>query len=285
MIDLLYIDWNVDPALFSIGGVEIRYYSLTWVLAILIGAKYFDRYCRMEGLKQEISESAFMYGALSIILGARLGHCLFYEPEYYLSQPWTIITEFRNGGLASHGAAIGFFTGMWFFSRRNKVPYIWALDRIVIPAGVGGALVRIGNLFNSEIFGTETTLPWGFRFLRSNEWIRDYSPTAAACHPTQIYEALCYMVVFAVAWVMYFRYDIARRRPGVLFGVGLVGIFLSRILIESIKNTQVGFEEGMTLNMGQLLSVPFVLVGAALIWRGFSRAPLEVKPFIAKDKK
>ncbi len=275
MINLLYIDWNVDPTIFSLFGFEIRYYSLMWVAAIWIGAKYFELYCKREGLKPEVAESIFIFGTLGTILGARIGHCLFYEPEYYLSKPWTIITEFRNGGLASHGAATGILIGVWLFSRRNKLPYIWALDRFMIPTGLGGALVRIGNLFNSEIFGTETTLPWGFHFHRSREWVTEYAP--AACHPTQIYEAICYLITFAVVWVMYFRYDLGRRRPGTMFGAGLIGIFLSRIIIESIKNTQVGFEANMTLNMGQWLSVPFILVGIYMVYRGFSRPAIEVK--------
>lgn len=273
-MNLLYVEWNFDPTLFTIFGLEIRYYSLMWVAAILIGAKYFELFCKKEGLKQEVSESIFIYGTIATILGARLGHCLFYEPEYYLVRPWTIITEFRNGGLASHGAAVGILIGLWLFARRNKLPYLWALDRIMIPTGIGGALVRLGNLFNSEIFGTETTLPWGFKFLRSHEWVQDYAP--AACHPTQIYEAICYTITFIVVWVMYFRFDLARRRPGAMFGVGLIGIFLSRIIIESIKNIQVGFESSMTLNMGQWLSVPFICVGVYMVYRAFSRPAVEV---------
>ncbi|MFR9523204.1 MAG: prolipoprotein diacylglyceryl transferase [Rikenellaceae bacterium] len=274
MINLLYIDWNFDPTLFSIFGFEIRYYSLMWVAAILIGAKYFELYCKREGLSQDVAESIFIYGTLGTMLGARVGHCLFYEPEVYLTRPWAIITEIRDGGLASHGAAIGILIGIWLFARRNKLPYLWALDRFMIPTGIGGALVRLGNLFNSEIFGTQTTLPWGFRFLRSREWVNEYAP--AACHPTQIYEAICYLITFGVVWVMYFRYDLGRRRPGTMFGAGIIGIFLSRIMIESIKNAQVGFEANMTLNMGQWLSIPFVLAGIYMIYRGFSRPALEV---------
>ncbi|MFI3316037.1 MAG: prolipoprotein diacylglyceryl transferase [Rikenellaceae bacterium] len=274
-MDLLYIDWDFNPTLINIFGFEIRYYSLMWVAAILIGAKYFELFCKREGIRSQVAESIFIYGTLGTMLGARVGHCLFYEPETYLARPWEIVTGIRDGGLASHGAAIGILIGLWLFARRNKLPYLWALDRIMIPTGVGGALVRLGNLFNSEIFGTETTMPWGFRFHRSYEWTQNYAP--AACHPTQIYEAICYMITFAVVWAMYFRYDLARRRPGTLFGAGLIGIFLSRILIESIKNIQVDFEASMSLNMGQWLSVPFVLLGVYMLYRGFSRPAIEVK--------
>ncbi len=274
MTNLLYIDWNFDPTLFSIFGFEIRYYSLMWVLAILIGAKFFDFYCKREGLKPEVSESIFIYGTLGTMLGARIGHCLFYEPQNYLLRPWAIITEIRDGGLASHGAAIGIIFSLWLFSKRNKLPVMWSLDRIVVAGGIGGAFIRIGNLFNSEIFGTATTLPWGFRFLRSGEWNKVYAP--AACHPTQIYEAICYLITFGVLWLMYQRYDMGRRRPGVMFGSGLLMIFLSRIIVESIKNIQVGFEASMLFNMGQLLSLPFVAFGIFLIVRGFMRPAIEI---------
>ncbi len=274
-MNLLFVDWNFDPVMFSIGGFEIRYYSLMWVLAIWMGAKFFDYCCKKEGVPQSASESIFIYGTIATMLGARVGHCLFYEPEVYLVRPWEIITGIRDGGLASHGAAIGLLIGLWLFSRANKLPYLWSLDRIMVPVGIGGAAVRFGNLFNSEIFGYPTELPWGFRFLRSREWNECFAPLP--CHPTQIYEAICYIITFVILVVMYYRHDLARRRPGVMFGVGLIGIFLSRILIEAIKNVQVDFEEGMIFNMGQWLSVPFVILGIYMIYRGFSRPAIEIK--------
>ena len=163
MLQPLSIVWDFDPVFFSIGSFDIRYYGVMWALAILIGAKLFDNFVKREGLPSSVSESIFIYGTLATIIGARLGHCLFYDPVEYLRQPWTIITGFRDGGLASHGAAVGLLIGLWLFSRRNRLPYIWSLDRIMIAVGIGGAVVRLGNLFNSEIFGTATTLPWGLR--------------------------------------------------------------------------------------------------------------------------
>ncbi len=268
MLDLLYVDWNFNPVMIP-GRFEIRYYGLMWVMAIFIGAKFFDKFCKREGLPQKVSDSIFIYGTLATILGARFGHCLFYEPMEYLPRPWTIITGFRDGGLASHGAALGMMIGLWLFSRRNKLPYLWSLDRITIPVGIGGALVRFGNLFNSEIFGCETTLPWGFRFLRTR-----YADMV--CHPTQIYEALFYLATFAILCVMYYRNDLARRRPGVMFGVCLIGIFVSRILVEFLKFDQVEFEANMLFNMGQWLSVPFVILGGYMVWRGYSRPEQKV---------
>ncbi len=202
MIQPLSIVWDFDPVFISFGSFDIRYYGVMWALAILIGAWFFDNFCKREGLSQEVSSSIFIYGTLATIIGARLGHCLFYDPVEYLSKPWTIITGFRDGGMASHGAAIGLLIGLWLFSRKNKLPYVWSLDRIMIAVGIGGAIVRMGNLFNSEIFGTATTLPWGFEFIRSAKWVHEYAP--AAVHPTQIYEALCYLATFAIlCWLYY----------------------------------------------------------------------------------
>lgn len=267
------IVWDFDPVLFRIGSFDIRYYGLMWAIAILVAAKFFDNFVKREGLKPEISESIFLYGTIGTILGARLGHCLFYAPGYYLAQPWTILTEFRDGGMASHGAAIGILVGLWLFSRKNRLPYIWSLDRIMIGVAIGGAAVRLGNLFNSEIFGVATDLPWGFEFVRSAKWVREFAP--AAVHPTQLYEALCYLVTFVILVWMYYGRDLGRRRPGMLFGVGLVGIFVTRFFIEFIKTEQEAFEKGMTLDMGQWLSIPFILLAGYMIYRVATRPAVE----------
>lgn len=269
MFTPLFIDWNFNPVAFNLMGIEIRYYGLMWALMILVSAKIFDYFCKREKLPAAISESIFIYGTLATILGSRVGHCIFYEPEHYLVRPWEIITGIRNGGMASHGAALGLLVGLWLFSRKNKLPYIWSLDRIMVAVGIGGAIIRLGNLFNSEIFGHATELPWGFKFHNSHLWVNEVAPLA--CHPTQIYEAICYVVTFVVLWVMYQRYDMGKRHPGVMFGTGLIGIFATRFFIEFIKFEQVDFEQGMTLVMGQWLSIPFALLGAYMIYRGFKR--------------
>lgn len=276
MTNLLQIDWTFDPVFFSIGSIEIRFYGLMWVLAILIGAKFFENFCKREGLPESVAESVFWYGTLSTILGARLGHCLFYDPAFYLSHPWEIVTGFRDGGLASHGAAVGLLVGLWLFARRNKLPYVWGLDRIMIPVGIGGMFVRLGNLFNSEIFGGPTTLPWGFRFLRSREWQQVCAP--AACHPTQLYEAACYLVTFILLCWLYYGKDYGRRRPGLLFGVGLIGIFLTRFIIEYVKLEQGGADTGLFLKMGQLLSIPFILLGIGITVYALRRPAVEPAP-------
>ncbi len=274
MLHNLVVVWDFDPVLFSIGSFDIRYYGLMWAIALLLGGYMFNSFCKKEGLDQKIADSIFIYGTLATIIGARVGHCLFYEPSYYLAKPWAIITEIRDGGMASHGAAIGLLIGLWLFSRKNKMPYIWSLDRIMIPVGIGGAIVRLGNLFNSEIIGNVTDVPWGFKFVR----LYPNLPIEAVPvqHPTQLYEALCYIVTFVILAYMYYAKDMGRRRPGVLFGVGLEGIFLTRFIIEFIKIEQVDFEKGMMLDMGQILSIPFIVLGIYMIYRGFAKPAKEV---------
>lgn len=282
MFDLMTVTWNFNPVLFSIGSFEIRYYGLMWVVALLGGGLFFDRFCKREGLPSQVSDTIFIYGVLATIIGARLGHCLFYEPEYYLSKPWTIITEIRNGGLASHGAAVGLLLGLWLFSRKVKLPYIWSLDRIMIPVTIGGAAVRLGNLFNSEIVGCVTDVPWGFKFLRLYPGVA--VENVPVQHPTQIYEALCYIATFAVLCWLYYGRDYGRRRPGILFGVGLIGVFLTRFFIEFIKVEQVDFEKGMILDMGQWLSIPFIILGIYMIWHAMAHKPVEVEAAVHADK-
>ena len=269
----LAVTWDVNPALFHLGSFEVRYYGVLWAVALGISAYIFHHIMIREGLSEKTFDSVFWFGVISTVLGSRLGHCLFYDPVEYLSRPWTIITGFRDGGMASHGAAIGLLIGLWLFSRKNRLPYIWSLDRIMIAVGIGGAVVRLGNLFNSEIFGMATTLPWGFEFVRSAKWVNEFAP--AAVHPTQIYEALCYLITFGILCWLYYGRDLGRRRPGVMFGVGLIGIFLTRFFIEFIKLDQEAFEQGMLLNMGQLLSIPFILVGIYMIYRGMHRSPVD----------
>jgi len=275
-MNLLAVVWDFDPTIFTIGDFEIRWYSLTWVAALLFGGWIFSYFCRREGKPEGVSDIAFLYIALGTIIGARLGHCLFYEPMEYLREPWRIITGIREGGLASHGAAIGIVLGIWLSSRKNKVSVWWTADRLGILAPLSGAMIRFGNLFNSEIIGNETTVPWGFKFTRLHPNVPIES--VPVCHPTQLYEALCYIACFTILFLLY-RYTKVAKREGVLFGGALIGIFLPRFIIEFVKIDQVGFEEGMTLNMGQWLSVPFILAGIAIIiwaWYRYKGEPVIV---------
>lgn len=257
----LFVTWDVDPVLFTVFGFEIRYYSLAWMIAFILGTMLMGRMMKREWGDDKLLDSMFMYYLIGTIVGARLGHCLFYDPEYYLTHPLQIL-NLREGGLASHGGTIGLMVAMWLFGRKHKIPFLWGIDRIAIAAPLVGGLIRIGNLFNSEIFGTATTKPWGFLFVRSTEWQRYYAP--AACHPTQIYEALLYFVIFIVMISLYYKTDWATKKPGAMIGLSLTLIFTGRFIIEMIKNVQETFEQSMALNMGQILSIPFVVLGVLL---------------------
>lgn len=261
----LVVTWDVNPALFHLGSFEVRYYGVLWAVALGISAYIFHHIMIREGLSEKTFDSVFWFGVISTVLGSRLGHCLFYDPGYYLTHPVEIL-DIRQGGMASHGAAVGLLIGLWLFSRKNKLPYIWSLDRISIVVAISGVAVRLGNLMNSEIYGTVTSLPWGFIFVRDGETLPK--------HPTQIYEALCYLVLFVILLWMYYKKDLARRRPGVMFGFFLIILFGTRFLIEFIKNPQVDFEQNMVLNMGQLLSIPFIVAGVVILWRALKQAPL-----------
>ena len=288
-MNFLAVVWDWDPTFISLFGFEIRWYSLTWVAALLFGGWLMAYFCKREHRPESVSDTAFLYITLGTIIGARLGHCLFYEPMEYLSAPWKIITGIRDGGLASHGATIGILIGIWLSSRKNKVSVWWTADRLGIIAPLSGAMIRLGNLFNSEIIGNETTVPWGFKFMRLYpNWSESAVPMR---HPTQLYEALCYITVFAILYALY-RYTKLAKREGFIFGGALVGIFLPRFIIEFVKINQVAFEKGMILNMGQWLSVPFILIGAVIMlwawfrYKGEENAPAPAKtPAEAKQQK
>lgn len=271
-MNVMSILWDWDPTLIMIGNLDIRWYGLMWAIAILAAERVCYFTFKREGLPSQTLESAFIWIVLGTFIGARVGHCLFYEPEVYLAEPWRIVTDIRNGGMASHGATIGILLGIWIFVKRNHLPFIWGLDRIAIVAPLSGAIIRLGNLFNSEIVGYPTDLPWGFQFPRCIEdrYLESLADVPAR-HPAQLYEALCYLLTFALIMWLYYRKDLGRRRPGFLFGVAMIGIFLTRFFIEFLKERQVEFEESMALDMGQLLSIPFILLGIYMIARSFWR--------------
>ena len=269
---LAAITWNVDPVIFEIFGRGIRWYGLFFALGLLIlGPMIEGRIWKREKLNPEWMNSLFVYVVLGTILGARLGHVLFYDPSYYLANPSKIFAVWE-GGLASHGGTIGIIVAVWIYSRRvTKRSMLWTLDRLAVPTGLAAALIRLGNLMNSEIFGRPTDLPWGFVFPRASEFAgyAEKGLTIPACHPTQIYEAVAYLLVFALCMHLYWGRDAARRYPGLILGCFLLGVFGFRLFVESIKNVQESWEIGLVqhygLNMGQFLSIPFILAGLGLI--------------------
>ena len=293
---LNYITWNVDPVLFSIGNLHVRWYGLLWALGFFIGYFIMKRIYKREHMAEDSLDKLLIYMLVSTIIGARLGHCLFYEPDYYLSNPLKMLAVWE-GGLASHGGAIGILIGLWLYVRSynkskkektdlQRINYIWILDRIVVAVCLVGALIRVGNVFNHEIYGTPTSLPWGFVFLRGaeqfcgtvdnytacNAWDAPCPPNEwLPCHPTGLYEAFFCLVAMGILLWMYYKRDLGNRQPGLMFGTFLIIIFGSRIGIEFLKNVQVDFERNMVFDMGQWLSVPFVIIGIVMIVWSFAR--------------
>jgi prolipoprotein diacylglyceryl transferase len=251
---LLVIPWDVNPEIFRIGSFAVRWYGLLFASSFLFGYVIMDRIFRNENLGQSVLDSLTVYMAVGVIVGARLGHCLFYEPGYYLSHPVEIL-KIWQGGLASHGAAIGILIALWLFVRKEKKDFTWIIDRIAIVVALSGFLIRMGNLMNSEIYGVETTAPWGFVFLRNGE--------TAPKHPTQIYEGLAYLFIFFLLFGIYWKKK-GEHIQGMLISLILILIFTARFFIEFLKEDQVAFESGMTLNMGQILSIPFLIAG--FVW-------------------
>lgn len=280
------ITWNVDPEIFSIGQLSIRWYGLLFASAFLSGYIVFTRYLKTDRLTSEMLDELLIYIAVGTVLGARLGHCFFYEPEYFLKNPVEILKIWK-GGLASHGAAIGILLSLWLYVRKHKLSFLWMIDRIVIVVALGGAFIRLGNLFNSEIYGLPTDRPWGFEFVRD----KLYDSTTGALlpvvarHPTQLYEALSYFLLFGVLFLFYQKRHM-KVRDGFIFGVFMILLFSARFFIEFVKNDQVAFEAGMQFNMGQLLSLPFILAGVAMIvWTKMKPAYFSLKPIPKKHRK
>ncbi len=254
-----FITWDPSPEIFSFGGFAVRWYGLLFACSFIFGYIIFLRFFKKEGIPVKLLDELTTYMIIGTILGARLGHVFFYEPAWYLSHPIKIF-EVWEGGLASHGAGIGIIITLLLFSYFKKKPFLWVMDRIVIVVALAGFFIRMGNLMNSEIYGNVTSLPWGFYFPRSLTPGEALQPH----HPTQIYEGLSYLLIFFLLLWYYYKED-GKPVHGMLFGMFLVLVFGMRFLIEFIKEPQVDFERGMSLNMGQLLSIPFVIAGIVFI--------------------
>jgi len=270
---LNFITWTADPAIFTIGSREIRWYGLAFALGFAIGYMIVARMWKKENLNPEWIDSLLMYTVLGTIIGARLGHCLFYAPEYYLAHPLEILKVWE-GGLASHGGTLGIIVAIYFYSKRvTHKSMLWTFDKLVVPTGLVAAMIRLGNLMNHEIYGHPTDLPWGFRFIENlHAWRMGAEPVfSPPSHPTQLYEAGVYLFTFFLCMWLYFKKE-AYKKEGLIFGIFMILVFGSRIFIELLKNNQEAFEEDMILNMGQWLSVPFVILGIWRVWRALKRS-------------
>ncbi|MCH5214519.1 MAG: prolipoprotein diacylglyceryl transferase [Muribaculaceae bacterium] len=257
---LCFIEWNADPTLISFGPLAVRWYGLAFAIGFFIGYKIVERMFRHEGAPERWLGILLAYVIVGTIVGARLGHVFFYQWDYYSAHPGDI-PKIWEGGLASHGGTIAIIIAVFIFSWAvAKKPASWTFDKLVIPIALVGGLIRLGNLMNSEIYGGPTDMPWGFIFVRNNEFVPK--------HPTQLYEAACYFALFAVLMWMYWKKNL-EERPWLITGVFFIGIFLPRFLIEYIKEVQVEKEYAMIehygINMGQLLSIPFIILGIGLV--------------------
>ncbi len=260
------IVWSVDPVIFQIGSFQLRYYSLLFALGFILGYIIVKKLFQRENIPIKELDSLLIYVVVGGLAGARIGHCLFYDWAYFSQHLLEIILPVRfqpefqfTGfqGLASHGGAIGIIISLILFVRKSSLKnYLRILDFVAIPTALAGGLIRLGNLMNSEIYGNETSLPWGFVFVNNGDTV--------ASHPTQIYEALAYFAIFVALLVIYNK-NWQKKRHGFYIGLFLILVFVFRFLIEFMKQPQVAFEESMTLNMGQILSIPFVIIGTGLL--------------------
>jgi prolipoprotein diacylglyceryl transferase len=278
MSTLLAIHWNVSPELFSIGPISVRWYGMMFALGFLLGYQIMFKMFKFEGSNTDWLDKLFIYTIVATIVGARLGHVFFYGWSYYSQHLLEIVLPVAKGefgykfvgyqGLASHGGGLGIILAIYFYSKNvTKRSMLWTLDRLVIPTALVGAMIRTGNLMNSEIYGVATNLPWGFIFERNHETI--------AKHPTQIYEALGYLLVFISAILLFYKSKDLKDRAGFFIGYGFAGIMIVRFFVEFIKENQEAFEAGMALNMGQILSIPFILAGGYLMYRALKNPPVK----------
>lgn len=262
MFGLLFVNWHLDPILLHLGNGGVRWYSLLFVSGFILGWYIFQWFFKREGVSEKLLDPLLYTLLIGTIVGARLGHCLFYQPDYYLGSLNGFLEIFMpwKGGLASHGGAIALILAMiWFarhYGKKNGFDFLWIMDHLCIAVAFAGCMIRLGNLCNSEIYGDVTNLPWGFVFQLRGETMPK--------HPTQLYEALSYLILGLILMWLY-KNRLGKMYRGTFIGLFFLGCFGMRFLIEFIKEPQVGFEQGMAINMGQILSIPFILAGIGLI--------------------
>ena len=260
---LAYIKWDVSPVIVEIGPLSLRWYGLLFALGFLIGLYIVRAMFRAEKAPEEWLDKAFIYVVVGAVVGARLGHVFFYDWGYYSRHPGKILAIWE-GGLASHGGAIGIIIALWIFSRVvSHKSILWILDKVVVPTALAGCFIRLGNLMNSEIVGLPSDASWAFLFVNGREAVSD-EPR----HPVQLYESVSYLFSFFILYFVYWKTRF-REKPGFLFGLFLILIFGFRLLLEPFKISQGGFESAFNnvLSTGQLLSIPFVLVGLYYVLR------------------
>ena len=268
-----YIYWNVNPEIVNLFGISIRYYGLLFVSGLILSIYILGKIFKLENIPSGNLEKLSVYGMIGIIIGARLGHCLFYEPSYYLAHPLEMLLPIQQQpgggfkftgyqGLASHGGAIGMIIALVFYHRKTKQSILKTIDLVAVVGPLAGCFIRLGNLMNSEIIGLPTTKPWAFVFARVDNIPR---------HPAQLYEALAYLLIFLTLFLLYKSLRL-RLQNGFFFGMTLTMVFVARFFIEFLKENQVGFEENLAFNMGQILSLPYILIGITFMMYGIIKS-------------
>lgn len=266
----LFITWNASPEVFTIPGIDwpVRWYGLSWALAFIGSHFFMNRIFKKEGRTDKQLDLLTLYIVIATVLGARLGHCFFYDFSYYSKHPLEILKVWE-GGLASHGGAIGIVIGMWLYCRKTKESWLWLFDRLVVVVPLASMCIRFGNLMNSEIVGKVTNVAWGFKFLRNDEDMANlaqFGTEIPVRHPTQLYEALFYSVLFVLFYWLW-KHKRSAVGPGFMFGLFCVLMFSFRFLMEFMKENQSAFEDALPINMGQILSLPFIALGIFMIAR------------------
>lgn len=271
MFTLSYITWDVGPEMFNIGPLSVRWYGLLFAMAFIVGYQIMLWIYKRENKPESDVEQLTIYMIVGTVIGARLGHCLFYNPEYYLANPLEILMVWK-GGLASHGASIGILIALYFYTKKKKVSFLWQMDKVVIATALGGSFIRLGNLFNSEIIGKATDVSWAFIFTKVDNVPR---------HPTQLYESLGYLIIFIILFLLY-KKKYKQLNDGFIFGLFLILLFTFRFFIEFLKEVQEPFEKGLVLDMGQILSIPFIILGIILFVRSLKKQKNEPSAKISK---
>lgn len=265
---LAQIVWDLDPTIFKIGSFELRWYGLFFAGGFLMGYQIMTKIFKVEGKPEKDLDALLITMILSTVLGARIGHYVFYEGNHFAEDPMKFLYDMLippYAGLASHGAAFGIVFALWLYARKRKdQSYIWVVDRIAIIAALSGFFIRFGNLMNSEIVGKPTDVPWAFTFMKNYE----YLPPVPR-HPSQLYESLSCLVLFFILYAIWNKYK-SKTPDGLISGIWFIWIFGLRFFYEFLKENQVAFEEGMKLNMGQILSIPLVLFGFFLLFKGLN---------------
>lgn len=282
----LNIVWNVSPTLFHLGSIEVRWYGILFACAFVICYLLLKKMFLKEKVDVLYLDKLTFYCFIAVLIGARLGHCLFYDFSYYshhIIEMLLPIHETAEGwkfsgyqGLASHGGAIGIIIALILYSKKTQIPFMWVVERLVIAICFGGASIRLGNLMNSEIYGLPTSLPWGFVFVRDNP---------IPCHPTQLYEALSYITIGVILYIILSKKKV---HQGMIFGIFLTALFGVRFLLEFLKNNQESWENALPIDMGQILSIPFIVVGVVFIvlaWKKDLGKTLDIKLLTQKSKK